>query len=408
MKTLLICPPTRPAVPSLTRRRPLVLTPCLGRTPLEHALTALAESGAKQVTILAVDQPARIREIVGKGEAWGLQVEVSPETSELSVEQARAKFPDATNVVKLDELPQLPGRALWSGYRGWFEALLQFVPKALALRIGMREVRPQVWIGLRSRVAPGAKLTAPVWIGDNVWVGAHAKIGPRAIVEDDCFVDEGATVTDSVVGPKTYVGAMTEVRDSFAWGADLLNLTTGSVVEVPDKFLLGETGTPTIAPVVSLPSRLLAALAGVATSPLVLVGWLRNLGAREPLFARREFVRGGALGGRGTATFAELNGFRGVCRRWPQLWSVAHGEFAWAGNRPLSPKQTTELATDFEKLWLAAPTGMFSLADAMGCGEAFDDEARAHASFFAVDPSPQKGARVLWKVFCGAACCQNH
>ena len=43
MHVLLICPTTRPAVPALTRQRPLALTPCLGRTPLEHALTALAD-----------------------------------------------------------------------------------------------------------------------------------------------------------------------------------------------------------------------------------------------------------------------------------------------------------------------------------------------------------------------------
>jgi lipopolysaccharide/colanic/teichoic acid biosynthesis glycosyltransferase len=85
---------------------------------------------------------------------------------------------------------------------------------------------------------------------------------------------------------------------------------------------------------------------------------------------------------------------------------VARGDFAWVGNRPLTPAETADLTTDYERLWLSVPPGLFSLADAMGCREPFGDEARAHASFFAVDPTPHKQARILARllrrVFMGA------
>ena len=411
MHVLLICPTTRPAVPALTRQRPLALTPCLGRTPLEHALTALADAGAKQVTILATDRPAEVRQVVGRGEAWGLKIDVMPEATELSREQAQAKYgagPNApTQFLTLDELPQLPERSLWAGYRRWFETLHEFMGQALLLRVGMREVQPEVWVGLRSRIAADAKITGPVWIGANVWIGPHVTLGPRTIIEDDCYVDDSATVAGSVIGPRTYVGAMTEVRNSFAWGADLLNLDTGSVVTVPDRFLLSAAGPPTVAPVVSLPARLLAASLALLTSPVVAVAWWRRRGTEQPLFAKCEFVRGGGMGGRGTGSYRELPAFRGWWRRWPQLGNVARGEFAWVGNRPLTPAQAAELQGDFEQLWLAAPTGLFSLADALGCSEAFTEEARVHASFFVVDPGRHKSARVLWRIFCRAGECEK-
>ena len=43
-----------------------------------------------------------------------------------------------------------------------------------------------------------------------------------------------------------------------------------------------------------------------------------------------------------------------------------------------------KFATEFQQLWLAAPIGLFSLADTFGDPEVFSDEARAHSSFYAV------------------------
>ena len=53
---------------------------------------------------------------------------------------------------------------------------------------------------------------------------------------------------------------------------------------------------------------------------------------------------------------------------------------------------------DFERLWLAAPIGLFSLADAEGSAEPFSDEARAHASYYAAE----KNWRLDWAVLAHA------
>ena len=411
MKSLLICPSERPGVPALARRRPLVLAPFLGKTVLEHTLTHLASHGAKEVTVLAADRPDEIRAAVGNGEAWGLRMEVVPESRESTVTAAREKYQVEArdwlrapfDVFVLDRLPWLPGHLLWTNYSGWLSAQQALLTTLAKKRVGTSEMASGVFLGLRSRVAASAKLITPCWIGANVSIGLRATVGPGAIVEDGCYIDEGAEVAQSVVGPRTYVGALTEVRNSFAWGKDLLELASGSCTEVADGFLLSELGAPKAIPPGRLAGRVMAFLLFLVTSPIVLVAALCSRGCGQPLFMRRHAARVGQAAPMAGSSicYRELSDFSGLARRWPQLWNVVRGEFAWVGNRPISPEQAAKLSDGFEGLWLAAPTGLISLADAMGCPDECNEETRTHASFYAVDPSRHKNAKILWRYFRG-------
>lgn len=251
MKTkriILICPGQRPAVAALATRQPLVLAPFLGQSVLEHALAHYAAAGATEISVLASDRPETIRAAVGRGERWGVKLTVISETAELDVATARARHghgqASATEVWLLDRLPQLPEHALWDNPAAWFAAQLALLPRAAEERVGMRKRAPGVFVGLRSRIAEDATLQGPCWIGTNVRIGSGAIVGPNAIVEDGSFVDEGAEIGRSVVGPETYVGAQTEVRDSFAHGTELLNLRNGSRATITDRFLLGDLSRP--------------------------------------------------------------------------------------------------------------------------------------------------------------------
>jgi hypothetical protein len=412
MKALLICPADRQSVAALARRQPLALGPFLGKRILDHALTFLAARGAKKIRVLAADRPDEIRAFVRRGETWGVSIEVLPEARELSREEARSKYqsadpagwlPTPHDILALDALPQLPGHPLWENYAGWQAALLAWLPEGARQRVGMRERSPGVYIGRRTRIAPTAKLHPPCWLGDHAWVGPRAVIGPETVVENQVYVDESAEIVHSVIGPLTYVGVLTEVRDSLAWGCDLLNLQSGSHSEVSDHFLLGELGLSVGRSSSPWPGRLAALLTLALTSPLLLVAWRRNCGSGQPLLLRKIAVRSGsrqAMPVGDTFDYHELSGFAGWTRRWPQLWNIARGDFRWVGNRPLAPAQAAQLDTEFERLWLAAPTGLFSLADTLGCPDDLSDDARSHASFYAVDPDARKEWRVLWRVFC--------
>ena len=413
MKALIICPADRKAVAALARRRPLALTPFLGQPVLAHAIAFLASAGAREITVLAADRPDRIRKFVGGGVSWGVKIEVIPEARELSVAEAREKYQTTAgtwvaapnDIYLLDRLPQLPAHPLWESYAGWQSALLAWLPLAAVEKVGMREFSPGVYVGLRVRVADSAKLKAPAWIGANVWLGPRSIVGPGAIIEDDVYVDDGAEISHSIVGPKTYVGALTEVKESLAWGRDLLNLATGSVTEVTDHFLLGDLGAATRPVTSPLPARLLALLVLLITSPVVVLAWLKPRAPGQPLFIRKVAERSGTRVARpvgDTMVYYELAGIRGKWRRWPQLWSIFRGKFVWIGNRPLAPEQAAKLTEEFDQLWLAVPTGLFSLADALGDKEGLSDATRAHASFYAVDPGRHKDLKIFWSVIWNA------
>jgi lipopolysaccharide/colanic/teichoic acid biosynthesis glycosyltransferase len=71
------------------------------------------------------------------------------------------------------------------------------------------------------------------------------------------------------------------------------------------------------------------------------------------------------------------------------------GDFAWIGNRPLSPREAARLANDFERLWLAAPLGLVSLADTEAGRGFFNDEACAHASYYAAQANWRLDAAIF-------------
>lgn len=412
MKALLICPSDRTQVAFLARTRPLALVPVLGRSLLDLWLTELASRGAREVFILAPDRPDQVRHAVGKGEAWGLQVQVIPESRELSVDEARTRhrtgppgdwMPAPLDITVIDHLPGADN--LLVNPQGWFKSLVALIPTAAAQRVGYRQFAPGIWSHVRARISASAHLEPPCWIGAHVSIGSRARVGPDAILEDSVYVDEGAEIRSSIVGPATYVGAMTDLRNSLAWGRGLLNWLSGSFTEVADDFLLGELGRhAALKRTSTLPGRLAALLALVATSPLLLVARARTPKG-QPLFIRHRAVRAPVLSTvlLETCTYYELNGVPGLWRRWPELWNILAGKWAWVGNRPLTPEQAADLYTEFERLWLAVPPGIISLADAEGCGDSRDDEGRAHASFYSVQHNlrsdVQIAARMLRRVF---------
>jgi len=412
MKALIICPDRRPAVAFLARQSPLALVPVLGTPLLFQALATLAERGAKEVHLLTSDRPDQIRSAVGQGERWGLKLTVHVEPLELSVAEAQARFvgnqaaewlAPPHRVVLLDRLPSLPDVPLFESMAGFFAALGQALPQAGPQRLGAQERSPGVWLGMRCRIDPTARLIPPCWLGEQVWVQPGATIGPEAYVEDSALVDHDAEIAQSWVGPWTYVGALTSVCRSLAWGNRLFSRATGVCTDVVDAFLLADLrGRPSFARGSPWYGRLAAALVAVLTSPLVLVAALRNLGGNRPLFLRRQAVLPTACGDGmfREFTYTELSGFAGLARRWPQLWSIVRGEFTWVGNRPLARADAQTLQTEFEQLWLAAPVGLVSLADTFGCGDRCDDDARTHSGFYAVQASPSLDRQVLrWLIF---------
>ena len=413
MKSLLIAPADRPTVAALAEHGPLALATVLGKPLVAYWLEYLADLGIREIRILAADRPDQVRAFVGNGARWGMNVEVIPALRELTVVEARSKYrpKDETDwpttqldVILMDRFPGLPNLPLFDSYSSWMTAVQAWLPlSASRHRVGARELQPGVWVGLRSRISPSARLQGPCWIGENVWVAENAVVGPYAVLENRVVVESGVEVSHSTIGPDTLVGHFTEVRDSLASGSTLVNWRTGSRTTVPDAFLMCSLTPPErLAKAGNLIGRSLAALLMLATAPIaalfVLVAKVRYQPSLHELRAVRP--QGSAVSTPyEMVCYYELANVHGWFRMWPQLWNIVRGDFAWVGNRPLGPAEVAQLESEFDRLWLAAPIGLISLADAEGVAEAFTDDARACASFYAVRANWRLDLSILARKF---------
>ena len=422
MKAILICPAVRENVAALAEPAPLGTLAVLGRSLVERWLEHLACLGAKEVLLLASDRPEQIRALVGDGTRWGLTVKIFPEQLELTPVEARVKYftgddgnwlPAPNDVVTMDHLPGCPEFPTFTNYADWFQALFVWVPRAATApsSLGIREIKPGVWVGMRVRVGRNVEFHAPCWIGENVSIAAGAVVGPRAILENRSMVEGGARIVDSVVGADTFVGGGLEVRNSIVAGNTLINWGLDSSIHVTDKFLLCSLDryAPEIKPL-KLFGRMLAGLTLAATLPVVLPWLLKpklrgRIALRARLAVRPRRIGQAPVTG-DTLVYYELTNAPGSLRRWPQLWSILCGDFAWIGNPPLNPRQAARLSNDFERLWLTVAPGIVSLADVEGCSRGLHAEACAHASYYAVRRSLLQDlaifARGLFRFMVGA------
>jgi carbonic anhydrase/acetyltransferase-like protein (isoleucine patch superfamily) len=303
-----------------------------------------------------------------------------------------------------DYFPGHESFPLFESYKRLFAAVKNWLPSALNIpQIGIREIHPGVYVGMHTQISPAAKLIAPCWIGNHVHVGPEAIIGPESFVEDNVVIEAGAEIKHCLVEGSTFVGTGTFLADSLILGNLLINFRLGSFVKIRDAFLLSSLKEQSMGlrPFSYLTRCLAFATMGL-TFPLVMPVLIRHYWkgteAFTPHRAVRPFNERESSSAR-AVIYHELNQVSGWRRRWPQLWNICNGEFAWIGNRPLTPMEASRLFNDFERLWLTVPIGLISQADAEGCSEYFSDEGKAHASFYAARNGWKLRLEILWKSF---------
>lgn len=403
MKAVLILPDHRECAGFARRMKPLALMPFMGRNLLDLWLEKLAADGFKKVTLLVADRPEEIRRAAGDGGRWGLRLTIIPVPREPTVEAAQTLFAtDAeTKVIALETLPEGTSLLLWESTEGLYDVMRRkFSQVEPESRLTMRRLASDVFVSTQARIAPTAVIEGPAWIGPRVIIGDHAHIMGGSIIEGAAFIDHHACIRGSWIGPSTYVGAMTEVSHSFAWGDGLENWRLASFVEITDDFLLASLKRHRFGGTRSgWMTRLFALLLMVVTLPLAVLTMLRTrLVKRESSLARRQVILPPPSSqDRYTRTTAlhALNGHEGLFARWPELWRVWRGDMHLIGNRPLTAAQAANLGDEFEQLWLASPAGVFSLADAADDGLDGPEADLAHAACYSVHRSFRMNLRIL-------------
>jgi NDP-sugar pyrophosphorylase family protein len=277
MKMILICPSPSPTIAHLTEHTPPATLPFLGENFICYWMEYLAASGVKEVRILAADRVEQIQDVVGDGSRWGFIVEVVKELRDLDVKEARKLHKptyetdwvaEPADVLKMDCLPGCPEHKAFESYASWFAAVREWAPRlAKGNRIGLKEIAPGVWAGRKVRISSRAKLIGPCFIGDNVRVEKNAVVGPFAFLEDQVVADEACEINNSWVGPDTFVGSLTKVENSLAWGSSLINWKNGSHLLVPDSFLMCSLSRRKQPKKPSAPRKLVVAVQSGLTRP---------------------------------------------------------------------------------------------------------------------------------------------
>lgn len=246
MKSILISPNQANGTSALTESTPLVTLPFLGESFISYWFEHLSTRGVTGARVVTMEEADRLDALPALGARWGLQVEICQEERDLTPEEAREKYlengapsPKELELIELDHLPGLPEHKLFESYGTFFRGISFWLAHVTqSHRIGLREIEPGVWAGRRVRVSPTARFHAPCWLGDNVQVGRDAVIGPFAFLEDRVVVEESCEVLQSWVGPDTFLGSLTRVESSLAWGSLLIDWETNSHTLVPDTFLM--------------------------------------------------------------------------------------------------------------------------------------------------------------------------
>ncbi|HEU5087728.1 MAG TPA: sugar transferase, partial [Roseiflexaceae bacterium] len=234
-----------------------------------------------------------------------------------------------------------------------------------------RQIVPGVWAGLNHSVHPSAKIAPPVYIGDNSWIGREAEVGYGAVIGENVVVDEEATVAGSTVLPGTYVGRLVNIDQRIVCGPTILDPATGDTTTVVDPFLLSFVGSEPSGPTrfQTTMNRVGALLLLVMFSPLFIIGWVaatagsgmrpisRNVRVGKRVctadggytLRRFELLQFRLRHDNGTYTWLGRWLERTELYRLPELISVARGDMALVGVKPLREAEVIQLAEEWHQ-----------------------------------------------------------
>ena len=261
--------------------------------------------------------------------------------------------------------------------------------KKSGLMVRGQEIEETVWLARNVSLHPTAKLTPPLYIGDNCRIGKGVKIGPDAVIGHDCVLDEKSTVARSVVFPGSYVGEALELRDAIVDKNCLINVRVGSEITIREDFILGSLAEKQLrhgwnrvfsqATAILLLIPVLPIIAGLAL-------YLR-LRRSEPVFTTRSVVRLPAgsdpLSWKTFALISLYNrklpsremgseagpspnksgrlpaGWRHLFLIFlPALINIARGELRFVGVPPRTAKEIQDLPRDWRTLYLKSKPGV--------------------------------------------------
>ncbi|MEM9773075.1 MAG: sugar transferase [Chloroflexota bacterium] len=238
-------------------------------------------------------------------------------------------------------------------------------PSILGNRFG-----DSVWAGKNNLIHPTVRIFPPVVIGDNCQIGKDVELGPFTVIGSNSIIDDEASVQNSVVTEKTYIGKLVNVEDKLVTRSLMIDFPTSQSTYITDSFLIGEAGPPSVNNGFRfLIDRVVASILIVIFLPV-----LFTIGLCSFLGTGRIFNQVGRIGvppykalyensfspsqlslkhfsvHKKDGSLSPITGwiYRSGLYRLSELISVLQGKLSLIGVKPLSPEEAGQISEDWQ------------------------------------------------------------
>jgi NDP-sugar pyrophosphorylase family protein len=245
------------------------------------------------------------------------------------------------------------------------------LPRVRYPSIEGHQIAPGIWVGPNHVIHPGARLAPPLCIGEGCRIGYGVELGPEVVIGSSVVIDDEATIYQSTILERTYVGQLVNVNNRMVHKTTLIDARTSESTQVVDPFLLAETRLSSSSDWLRRSMRVLVALVLLlVTLPLsVLAGLTVALFTGGRIFTRSPHVgRSAASRANQSAALQTIellafqtsrpDGTMSSVGRWlhkweldrlPELWNVFRGDLELVGVKPLLPAEAALLNEEWHQ-----------------------------------------------------------
>jgi NDP-sugar pyrophosphorylase family protein len=241
-----------------------------------------------------------------------------------------------------------------------------------------QQIAPGIWVGQNHIIHPSARLAAPICIGEGCRIGYGVELGPEVVIGSSVVIDDDATIFQSTVLDRTYVGQLVHITNRVIHKTTLIDTQTSESTQVIDPFLLAETRVAAgngwfrraltvmvtlILLFVTLPLTALIALAIVLTSggrvfaSSPRVGRASGMESNQPAVRTFDLLAFRILGSDGTMSRVGRWLHAWELDRIPELWNVLKGDLELVGVKPLLPEEAAALNEEWHQKRYECPPG---------------------------------------------------
>ncbi|MDM8543693.1 NDP-sugar synthase [Desulfococcaceae bacterium HSG9] len=290
------------------------------------------------------------------------------------------------------------------------------------LILAAREVEEGVWLSRNISLHPTVQIQRPIYIGQNCRISKGVRLGPHTVIGDNCVIDDKTILRNTIILPGSYVGISLELQDVVVDQYRLINIRLESAVTITENFIMGSLPEKQFPRwLKSIPSRLLAAILLILTSPFFLAIVLILKMLKRPLFNRKKAVRLPAPhdpelwcifsllrfhpfkpasdGADQSNALPDISWQTLLFYFFPALINIMRGHLRFVGVAPRTADEIKILPPDWRILYLQSKIGLISEALVYFGANPSEDELRVAETFYSVSASWKYDLKLLAKYF---------